>query len=254
MPGHRPRVGDLPAASHPACPSAAPARSRGRDVRACRARPGRTRGAVLRGNAAQREPQTPPLLFLLITELHTYRAATRGQAFPFPPQSPEISCQVVGIRDVAYSVYEWRLRRSLTGRPIPRHVAVMLDGNRRWARAAGFTDVSEGHLAGAKRIADLLDWCAEMGVEHVTLWLLSTDNLTRPPDQLDPLLRIIEGVAAELSAPAKPWRITPVGALDLLPEATANALKAAAEATARRDGLMVNMAGGDGGGSGGAHA
>jgi short-chain Z-isoprenyl diphosphate synthase len=153
----------------------------------------------------------------------------------------------VAVRDVVYSIYEWRLRRSLAGRPIPKHVAVMLDGNRRWARAAGFADVTEGHLAGAKRIADLLDWCTEMGVEHVTLWLLSTDNLTRPSDELEPLLRIIEGVAAELSAPAKPWRITPVGALDLLPEATGNALKAAAEATARRDGLMVNMAVGYGG-------
>ena len=75
----------------------------------------------------------------------------------------------VGLRDVVYSVYEWRIRARLVGRPVPRHVAVMLDGNRRWARAAGFEDVNEGHLAGARHIANLLDWCTEAGVGHVTL-------------------------------------------------------------------------------------
>jgi short-chain Z-isoprenyl diphosphate synthase len=153
----------------------------------------------------------------------------------------------VGLRGAVYSLYERRLRASLSGRPVPKHVAVMLDGNRRWARAAGFSDVNEGHLAGAQRIADLLDWCTESGVEHVTLWLLSTDNLGRPASELEPLLRIIEGVARELAAPGKPWRITPVGALDLLSEPTAGVLKAAAEATAERDGLMVNIAVGYGG-------
>ena len=76
----------------------------------------------------------------------------------------------------------------------------MIDGNRRWARAAGFDDVSQGHVVGAQHIANLLDWCTEVGVEHVTVWLLSTDNLRRPADELEPLLRIIAGVAEELSA------------------------------------------------------
>src|SRR5947208_11237306 len=143
----------------------------------------------------------------------------------------------VGPRQLLYSVYERRLLAQLAGKPVPRHVAVMLDGNRRWARAAGFEDVTEGHLAGAAHIAHLLDWCAEAGVEHVTLWLLSTDNLTRPPDELGPLLAIIEGVVDELSADAKPWRVSVVGALDLLPQQTAAALKAAEERTIDRRGL-----------------
>ena len=73
-----------------------------------------------------------------------------------------------------------------------RHVGVMCDGNRRWARSAGLTDVSSGHQAGADKIFELLGWCQEAGVEVVTLWLLSTDNLARPADELEPLLRIIE--------------------------------------------------------------
>jgi len=153
----------------------------------------------------------------------------------------------VGVRTGVYRLYERRLRAGLEGLPIPRHVAIMIDGNRRWARAAGFDDVSQGHVIGAKHIADLLDWCTEAGVAHVTIWLLSTDNLRRPAAELEPLLGIIAGVAEELSAPGKPWRVTAVGALDLLPSATAESLKAAAERTAERDGLNVNIAVGYGG-------
>ena len=153
----------------------------------------------------------------------------------------------VGMRAAVYTLYERRLRAQLAGHPVPRHVAVMLDGNRRWARASGFEDINEGHLAGARHIANLLDWCTEAGVKHVTLWLLSTDNLSRPPDELEPLLHIIQSVVDELSARGKPWRVTVVGALDLLPETTATALKAAEERTAGRDGLVVNVAVGYGG-------
>ena len=153
----------------------------------------------------------------------------------------------VGLRSAVYSLYERRLRAQAVDYAVPRHIAVMLDGNRRWARAAGFEDVTEGHLAGAAHIAHLLDWCTEAGVAHVTLWLLSTDNLTRPPDELRPLLRIIESVVEELSADAKPWRVSVVGALDLLPQQTAAALKAAEERTAERRGLAVNVAVGYGG-------
>ena len=83
-------------------------------------------------------------------------------------------------------------KRSLSPEMIPRHVGVMCDGNRRWARSAGLLDVASGHQKGADKIFELLEWCREAGVEVVTLWLLSTDNLTRPAAELEPLLRIIE--------------------------------------------------------------
>jgi short-chain Z-isoprenyl diphosphate synthase len=153
----------------------------------------------------------------------------------------------VGLRGAIYSVYERRLRADLKGLPVPRHIAIMVDGNRRWAREAGFENVTEGHLAGARHIADLLHWCQEAGVEHVTIWLLSTDNLRRPASELGPLLRIIAGVADELAADGNPWRVHPMGALDLLPDETAAALKSAEERTAERDGLTVNVAVGYGG-------
>ncbi|HEV7657323.1 MAG TPA: isoprenyl transferase [Mycobacteriales bacterium] len=151
------------------------------------------------------------------------------------------------VRDLLYTVYERRLRRQLAGRPVPRHVGVMCDGNRRWARAAGAGDVSFGHQAGADRIEDVLRWSADAGVEVVTLWLLSTENLSRPESELQPLLRIIEELVGDLAADRAGWRITLVGALDLLPPETAHLLKTAAEKTALGQGLAVNIAVGYGG-------
>lgn len=121
----------------------------------------------------------------------------------------------------------------------------MLDGNRRWAKAVG-QDTAGGYQAGAANIEPLLEWCEEVGVKVVTLWLLSTDNLNRPADQLEGLLKIIEGAVASLAEQHR-WRLHPVGALDLLPAATAERLKAAEEATRDADGILVNIAVGYGG-------
>lgn len=128
---------------------------------------------------------------------------------------------------------------------IPQHVGVMLDGNRRWAKAVG-ADTAGGYQAGAANIEPLLEWCEEVGVQVVTLWLLSTDNLNRPADQLEGLLKIIEGAVASLAEQHR-WRLHPVGALDLLPAATAERLKAAEESTRDADGILVNIAVGYGG-------
>ena len=149
------------------------------------------------------------------------------------------------VRGLAYRLYEHRLEASLSPQAIPRHVGVMCDGNRRWARSAGLADVSSGHQAGADKIFEVLQWCRQAGVEVVTLWLLSTDNLTRPATELEPLLRIIEDTVRELAA--QKWHVNPMGALDLLPADTARVLKDAAEATAGQDGLLVNVAVGYGG-------
>ena len=80
----------------------------------------------------------------------------------------------------------------------------MIDGNRRWARAAGFEDVNQGHVAGAEHISHLLDWCTEAGVAHVTIWLLSTDNLRRPTNELEPLLHWLHAVLPTLDAAVEP--------------------------------------------------
>ncbi len=144
-----------------------------------------------------------------------------------------------------YPAYEARLAHRLPAERIPKHVGVMLDGNRRWAKAVG-ADTAHGYRAGAANIEPLLEWCEEIGVEVVTLWLLSTDNLNRSPQQLAGLLRIIEGAVDTLTAEHR-WRLHPVGALDLLPASIAERLKEAEEATRDVDGILVNIAVGYGG-------
>jgi short-chain Z-isoprenyl diphosphate synthase len=147
--------------------------------------------------------------------------------------------------DVAYELYERRVRRALPPERLPKHVGVIVDGNRRWARAAGGTSET-GHTAGAGKIVEFLGWCEEIDVEVVTLWLLSTDNLARPVSELDPLLRIIEQLVQTL-AERGDYRVNPVGAPDLLPAQTAEILKAAAERTEHCEGMTVNTAVGYGG-------
>lgn len=149
------------------------------------------------------------------------------------------------LRGLLYGAYERRLAAALTPDRLPKHVGVILDGNRRWARAAGI-GLASGHRRGADKIDEFLGWCAELHIDVVTLWLLSTDNLARPSAELAPLLHIIEDAVRELAA-SRRWRINPVGALDLLPDATARALKEAQDGTADIPGLLVNVAVGYGG-------
>jgi len=149
---------------------------------------------------------------------------------------------------VIYSLYERRLAASLAGKPRPRHVGVIVDGNRRWAREMGYVDPNDGHRVGAQRIKELLRWCDEAEIAHVTLWLLSTDNLSRPSEELNPLLDIIENLVTELAEDGQPWRLHMVGALDMLPSHLSQALKSAEDRTADREGgAQVNIAVGYGG-------
>ncbi|MCG2798047.1 MAG: isoprenyl transferase [Cellulomonas sp.] len=144
-----------------------------------------------------------------------------------------------------YGLYERRLAASLPADRVPRHVGVILDGNRRWARSVGLSSAT-GHRAGAQKIADLLEWSESIGVEVVTLWMLSTDNLSREPDELDALLEIIEDTVLELAACGR-WRLQPMGSLDRLPDHTVAALRDAQERTTGVVGLHVNVAVGYGG-------
>lgn len=152
----------------------------------------------------------------------------------------------MGLRDLVYRAYEHRLESSLDSDAVPRHVGVILDGNRRWARSIGLADVSNGHRKGADKVLEMLGWCQESGVQVITFWLLSTDNLTeRPAEELEPLLGIIENLVTRIAGDG--WHINPMGALDLLPDNTARILKEATERTADSGGLIVNVAIGYGG-------
>ncbi|MFH5824376.1 isoprenyl transferase [Georgenia sp. AZ-5] len=147
--------------------------------------------------------------------------------------------------ELLYQLYERRLARDLDRANIPRHVGVILDGNRRWARELG-APAAHGHRRGADKITELLHWSEDAGVDVVTLWMLSTDNLERDPAEVAELLEIIAGAVDKL-ADAGRRRLRVVGSLDLLPDDVAERLRRAEARTEGRGGLQVNVAIGYGG-------
>ncbi|MDC4232600.1 isoprenyl transferase [Actinomyces sp. B33] len=147
--------------------------------------------------------------------------------------------------NLLYDLYEHRLRSELSGARVPAHVGVILDGNRRWAKSIGTTP-SQGHRAGAGKISEFLGWARDAGVDIVTLWLLSTDNLGRAEGELTELLGIICDAVDALAAQGS-WRLAIVGDLGLLPEPVADRLTAAVASTRGVDGMSVNVAVGYGG-------
>ncbi|MET8553748.1 isoprenyl transferase [Streptomyces sp. NPDC004959] len=151
----------------------------------------------------------------------------------------------MNMRDLVYRLYARRVRGRLDHEQVPKHIGLILDGNRRWARASGGT-TAQGHRAGAEKIEEFLGWCAETDVEVVTLWMLSTDNFDRPASELTPLLGIIEDSVRALAADGR-WRVHHVGALDILPDNTRTTLKEAEAATSDNTGILVNVAVGYGG-------
>jgi short-chain Z-isoprenyl diphosphate synthase len=149
-------------------------------------------------------------------------------------------------KDIVYRAYERRLETAVRGGPFPHHVGVILDGNRRWARAMGYTDTAEGHRRGAEKIDELLSWCVELDIPIVTLWLLSTENLSREPEEVGALLEIIEDKVRDLAA-EDDWRIRALGALEMLPDSTRDVVERAEEASAGHSVRALNVAVGYGG-------
>ncbi|GAA1398778.1 isoprenyl transferase [Luteococcus peritonei] len=143
-----------------------------------------------------------------------------------------------------YSTYEARLVGELDKQAMPRHVAVLADGNRRWARMnAPDQPLVTGYQAGADKLKDFVGWCQEIGgIQVVTLWVLSTDNLSRSEaDELNPLLDVITQLVTDLAADGR-WRVQAMGDMGLLPRPMAERLAEAKRSTAQVDGMLVNVA------------
>jgi short-chain Z-isoprenyl diphosphate synthase len=154
------------------------------------------------------------------------------------------------LKEPMYRLYEMRLRQGLESSKteLPRHIAVLCDGNRRWARDAGHDDVSYGYRMGARKIAEMLRWCQEAGIEMATVYLLSTENLQRDPGELASLIGIITDVVEEICAPANRWSVRTVGDLELIGEEPARRLRDAVESTnGNGSAFHVNLAVGYGG-------
>ncbi|MFD7906455.1 polyprenyl diphosphate synthase [Kitasatospora sp. NPDC059747] len=152
--------------------------------------------------------------------------------------------------DLLRSLYTRRLRREVMAGPLPRHVGLIMDGNRRWARQMGMADPSLGHKAGADHVEEVLAWCEGLGIDHVTVFVCSTENLQRRGDaEVAYLMGLIEQVVTDrLTRPDARWQVHLAGLTDALPDSTARALKEAVEVTRTcTTGAHVTLAVGYGG-------
>ena len=122
-------------------------------------------------------------------------------------------------------------------RPPPRHVGIILDGNRRFGRLSGVVDPLQVYAQGARKLDDLLDWCGELSIPAVTLWVCSTDNLARQPQEVAGILGALEvklrALVGDPQIHRRRVRVQAIGRLDLLPDSTVAAIRAAEAATAR---------------------
>ena len=155
------------------------------------------------------------------------------------------------LKNLLYRVYERQLLNDVRRRPIPRHVGLIQDGNRRYAREAGLSEPREGYLLASLKTEEVLTWCAALGIPVVTLWWLSTENLTREPDEVATILQVIEQKMAEWMQGGLVQqlriRVRPIGKLELLPASTLQVLRDIDSTTQHHDRMLVNVGVGYGG-------
>jgi short-chain Z-isoprenyl diphosphate synthase len=150
------------------------------------------------------------------------------------------------ITRLLYYIYERRLLRQLRDHPMPRHVGIILDGNRRYGRQRQLAEPGEVYRLGAGKLDEVLDWCETLGIAAVTLWVCSPDNLKRAPDEVSGILLAVEDKLKALTADPQTHRrgvrVRAAGRLELLPESTLAAIRAAEEATADYGTMALTIA------------
>jgi short-chain Z-isoprenyl diphosphate synthase len=150
------------------------------------------------------------------------------------------------MRSFLYYLYAQRLLRQIRGRRMPRHLGIILDGNRRYALERGVPDLRDAYALGAQKLDEVLEWCAEVRIPAVSLWVFSTDNFRRPATEISGILSALESKLTRLAEHPRAHhlglRVRAVGKLDLLPDSTLAAIRAAEAATAGNQTLQLTFA------------
>ncbi len=144
----------------------------------------------------------------------------------------------------AYWLYEKRLYQQVARDIMPQHLGLILDGNRRFARARGM-DVRLGHEYGVHKVHDVLGWCLNLGIPHVTIFVFSTENFQRAPEEVDYLLNLFAQRCRELLNHGVGIRI--IGQRSRFPEPVLRAVRELEAAPAAQCRLRLNVALGYGG-------
>ncbi len=153
--------------------------------------------------------------------------------------------------NLVYRWYERKLETEVRRGAVPRHVGVLPDGNRRFARFAEMKSVDEGHRTGAETLSRLVQWCDDLEIPVITIWVLSTDNFERPAEELAGIFGLVEegvdGLLEAQSKSARPRRIRSVGRRELIPPSTLAAIERIERETAEYSGGELIIAVGYGG-------
>ena len=131
-----------------------------------------------------------------------------------------------------YRLYERRLRRRLDAQRLPRHIGIILDGHRRYARAEGLQTYADSYRSGMRKFEEFLGWGAELSIPSITAWVLSTENLGRPAEQIEPYYDTLTEMFGRLPGHAARlgFGLNVIGSLDLLPARLVASAKRAVEA------------------------
>ena len=148
--------------------------------------------------------------------------------------------------NIIYKLYDWYISRGLDPNKMPKHVAIIMDGNRRYAKLQGNVDVLKGHELGVDILENVLDWSIELGIEIITAYAFSTENFNRPPEEVEGLMKLFvinfKRLVEHEKLHRNEVRVKVVGRTELLPDEVKEAIKDAEEATKHYNKRFFNLA------------
>ncbi|WP_406658088.1 polyprenyl diphosphate synthase [Methanolobus sp. ZRKC2] len=149
------------------------------------------------------------------------------------------------IPQLIYRGYEHLLTQEVKNAPIPRHVAIIMDGNRRYARKFGQINVF-GHVKGADMTEKVIEWSCELGIDHLTIYAFSTENFNRPNDEKANLFELIkvrfDEIGEDERTHERRMRVHAIGDIEKLPEQLQESIKNAELVTSKYDKFNLNVA------------
>jgi tritrans,polycis-undecaprenyl-diphosphate synthase [geranylgeranyl-diphosphate specific] len=144
-----------------------------------------------------------------------------------------------------YQIYQRYLDGQIDKEKIPQHIGIILDGNRRWA-SINLYSRRFGHWIGAKNAEHILEWCHDLKIKAVTLYILSTENLQREPEELRELFEVVENKLRDLRNDERIYRyrvkVKALGKQELLPESIRSIIKDLESTTMEFDTHFLNIA------------
>ena len=145
-----------------------------------------------------------------------------------------------------YSLYEWYITRNLEADKMPNHVAIIMDGNRRYSKIQGNMDPIEGHKKGVDTLENVIEWCTDLGINIVTVYAFSTENFNRDKKEVEGLMDLFVQSFLNISTNKKihknKIRLNAVGKLELFPKKVRDAIDTAEESTKDYNERMINIA------------